>query len=368
VPSPPRRPPPPRLHPFEEAVAACVRERRLFRDGDRVVVALSGGADSTALLLALHALSRGPGPRARLAAAHLDHGLRRGSAADARAARALARRLGVPFRAARLRGLRGSARGSLEREARSARYGFLARVARREGARAVATAHHRDDRAETVLHRLLQGATLGGLAGIPARRPLPGAPGCSVVRPLFDADRAAVLAYLADRGVPHREDPSNGDGSNARSRLRTRILPALLLHYPQARTSLLRLGAQAREALEALDAAAAAAGPGVRVRAGAARLPRAAFEGRGSEAVRRLLAALLGALGEAPPPRAAVERAREAIARADGEARRVPVRGGVEVEVGPGEVRARRVSSSRGRRPSPRRPASRRRSPPASRP
>jgi len=355
--------PAPGLHPFEEAVRRCVRERRLFRGGDRVVVALSAGPDSTALLLALHSLSRGPGPRVRLVAAHLDHGLRRGSAGDARAAKALARRLRVPFRGARLRGLRGRARGSLEAAARTERYAFLARVARREGARAVAVAHHVDDRAETVLHRLLQGSSLAGLAGIPARRPLPGAPGCTVVRPLFDLERASVLAYLRDRGVPFREDPTNRDGSNARARLRAEVLPVLLRAYAQARTSLLRLEGQAREALRALDAAAG--GTPVRVRRGVARLPRAAFEGKGPEGVRRLLRALLAALGEAPPARAAVERTREALGRGDRKERRVPVRGGVEVAVGPAEVR---VSCSRSPGPSRGRRASRPRTPRASRP
>jgi tRNA(Ile)-lysidine synthase len=153
------------LHPFEARVAATVRRGRLFRARERVVVALSGGPDSTALLLALHALG------VPLVAAHLDHGLRRGSAGDAAAARMLARSLGIPFRSLRLRALRRRARGSLEDAARRERYAFLARIARREKAAAVAVAHHLDDRAETVLHRLLQGGALPGLAGIPATAP-----------------------------------------------------------------------------------------------------------------------------------------------------------------------------------------------------
>jgi tRNA(Ile)-lysidine synthase len=358
-----RRPRAPRLHPFEEAVRACLRARRLAADGDRVVVALSGGADSTALLLALRGIARGRGPRLRLVAAHLDHGLRPGSAADARAARALARRLRIPFRGARLRGLRTGAGGSLERAARRARYAFLAAVARGAGADAVATAHHADDRAETVLHRLLQGATLRGLAGMPARRPLPGAPGCRVVRPLFDVDREAVLGYLRDRGVPHREDPTNADGSNARSRLRARVIPAIRADYPGFLRALLRVADLAREAGAALDASARARGGPVRRTADGAALPREAFRGAGPEGVRRLLGALLAAVGEAAPPRAAVERAADGLARGDGRERRVPVRGGVEVRVGPDGVR---VSSSRspGRKPR----ASRARSRPSSRP
>ncbi|HEU4394823.1 MAG TPA: tRNA lysidine(34) synthetase TilS [Planctomycetota bacterium] len=365
-----RRPASTALHPFEAAVRDCLRSRRLAADGDRVVVALSGGADSTALLLALHALARGPGPRLRLVAAHLDHGLRPGSAADARAAAALARRLRVPFRGGRLRGLRGRARGSLEAAARRERYAFLATVAARVRAAAVAVAHHADDRAETVLHRLLQGATLRGLSGMPVRRPLPGAPGCRVVRPLFDLDRAAVLGYLRDRGAAHREDPTNGDGSNARARLRARVLPAIGRAYPGFRGALLRVADLAREAGAAIDASARARGGAVRRAAGSARLPRTAFEGAGREGIRRLLAALLDAIGEGAPGAAAVDRTVEALARGDGRERRVPVRGGVEARVGPGGVRVGRVSSSSRSGPPPgasSTPASPARSPRASR-
>jgi tRNA(Ile)-lysidine synthase len=325
--------------PFEEAVAATVRRGRLFRKGDRVVVAFSGGPDSTALLLALHALG------VPLVAAHLDHGLRPGSGGDAAAARRLARSLRVPFRSARLRGLRKRARGSLERAARAERYAFLARVARREKAAAVAVAHHRDDRAETVLHRLLQGGALPGLAGIPLRRPLPGAPGCPVVRPLFDVDRAAVESYLRDRGVAAREDPTNGDGSNARSRLRHRVLPAVLAEYPGARASLLRLADTAREASRILDAGAASAAAGWEVGGRAVRAPRSDFEGLTAAGARRLLGEALRAAGcgRTDPPRAAVERFLAAIGERDGRTRGVPIRGGVEARVGPGIVEVRRA-------------------------
>ncbi len=326
-------------------MAATIRRGRLFRDGDRVVVALSGGPDSTALLLALVALAAGPGPRVRLVAAHLDHGLRAGSRGDAAAARRLARSLGVPFRGGRLRGLRGRARGSLEAAARAERYAFLARVARRERATALAVAHHLDDRAETVLHRLLQGANLPGLAGIPLRRPLPGAPRCAVVRPLFEVDRAAILAYLAQRGVAAREDPTNRDGSNARSRLRERVLPALLAEYPGARLSLLRMAETAREASRLLDGEAAGAAARWRVRGKGVLAPRADFEGRTAAGTRRLLAEALRAAGcgRSDPPRAAVDRFLAAMGSGDRRTRAVPVRAGVEARVGPATVEVRRT-------------------------
>jgi len=322
-------------HPFESAVAAAVRRGRLFGAGDRVVVALSGGPDSTALLLALHALG------VPVVAAHLDHGLRRGSAGDAAAARRLARSLRVPYRSERLRGLEGS----LEKAARGARYAFLARVARRERVRAVAVAHHLDDRAETVLHRLLQGGALPGLAGIPPRRPLPGAPGCSVVRPLFDLDRASVEAYLRDRGVEAREDPTNGDGSNARSRIRMRILPAILAEYPGALASLVRLGETAREATRILDDEATRCAERWKRKGKGVTAPRADFEGLTAAGTRRLLAEALARAGcvRTDPPRAAMDRFLAALGERDGKARRVPVRGGVEARVTPRTVEVRRL-------------------------
>ncbi len=329
---------PPMLHPFETAVAAAVRRRRLLGPGDRVVVAFSGGPDSTALLLALRALRYG------VIAAHLDHGLRRGSAADAAAARRLARALGIPFRSARLRGLRRKARGSLEGAARSARYAFLARVARRERAAAVAVAHHLDDRAETVLHRLLQGGALPGLGGIPPRRPLPGAPGCAVVRPRFDLDREAVEDYLRAKGVAAREDPTNGDGSNARSRLRLRVLPAILAEYPGARRAIVRLGETAREAARILDAGASRTAAGWTVKGQAVSAPRPDFEGLTAAGTRRLLGEALRAVGceRLDPPGAAMERFLAALGERDGRTRRVPIRGGVEATVGPRTVEVRR--------------------------
>ena len=340
---PPSPAPPLPLHPFESSVAAFLRTERLLGGGDRVVVALSGGPDSAALLHALSAVSAGPGPRLRLTAAHFDHGLRPGSAADAAAARALARGLGVPFRSARAKGLRPPGGGSPEAAARTARYAFLAAVARRVKARAVAVAHHRDDRVETVLHRLLQGATLRGLAGIPLRRPLPGARGCSVVRPLFAESRASILAYLEDRSVPFVEDPTNAGAGNARARIRSSILPSLLAAYPQAGASILRLEGLAREASGILDAELETAARGLRVRGATASLPRAAFAGRSEEGVRRLLSRLLGAAGRegSDPPLAAVRRLREALASGDGKSRRIPVGKGVEAEVAAERVRVR---------------------------
>ena len=232
------------MHPFARSVADFAHQSALFctlagKDGDgaRVLVALSGGPDSVALLLALHEAERANAlGDARLAgAAHFHHGLR-GLDADADAAFAAAScaRVGLPcliglgavgaFRAA------ARHRPSPNDAARSARYEFLREAAREMNATHVATAHTSDDQAETVLLRVLRGTTPDGLAAIPARRVLcaggDDGENVTLVRPLLEQSRAAVEAYLADQGVNARRDPSNDDLRYARSRVR-RLLPRL---------------------------------------------------------------------------------------------------------------------------------------------
>src|SRR5436189_3233901 len=116
-------------------------------------------------------------------------------------------------------------RANLEAVGRRVRYDFLASVARETGAAWVATGHTADDQAETVLHRLLRGTGLKGLAGIPARRAL--APGVDVVRPLLKVRRAEVLAFLQETGQRFRQDTSNVDPRFTRNRIRHELLPSL---------------------------------------------------------------------------------------------------------------------------------------------
>jgi tRNA(Ile)-lysidine synthase len=342
------RGPSPATDPFEAAVGRALRALGA-RDGDGAVVAFSGGPDSCALLAAAAALGDGTGPRLRLVAAHLDHGLRPGSAAEARAARSLARRLRVPFRLRRARSLAPAGGGSPEAAARKARYAFLAEAAARVRARWVLVAHQRDDRVETVLHRLLQGAALGGLAGIPPSRPLPGARGVRVLRPLLDLSRAEVRDYLRRRKLAAVEDPTNAGDGNARARLRSRVLPALRRVYPGADAALLRLEGICADARSLASGAAERAATRLRKVRGGARVPRSAFAGLGAEATRLLLARLLSAAGaaRAVPPEAALARFREAMAAADGRERLVPVTGDAELRIGAAHV------SASGRSPRP---------------
>jgi tRNA(Ile)-lysidine synthase len=186
-----------------------------FPRSGSVILAVSGGADSTALLvLARHwrgRLKRGP----ELVAATVDHGLRPGSRAEAEAVGALARRLGVAHEILVWRG-RKSASG-IEAAARHARYRLLAELARRAGASAIATAHTLDDQAETVLMRLAAGSGPAGLAGM---RPRDIRHGIALLRPLLGVRKQRLIATLEREGIVWADDPMNADPAFARPRLR----------------------------------------------------------------------------------------------------------------------------------------------------
>jgi tRNA(Ile)-lysidine synthase len=218
-----------------------------------LVVAVSGGADSVALLRALLAAA---GSEVPLTAAHLNHGLRGPeSDADEVFVAELCARLGVALCRRRL-DVR-AAGDNVEATARRLRYGWLTEVARGCGAAWVATGHTADDQAETVLFRLLRGAGLQGLRGIAARRPL--AEGIGVVRPLLGATRAEVREGLRESGQVWREDSSNADLSHTRNRIRHQLLPLLEREFnPGVTAALARLAAQADEVFRAEEAEAAA--------------------------------------------------------------------------------------------------------------
>lgn len=192
-----------------------LREECGVGSGDRVLVAVSGGPDSMALL---HVLARlAPRLGVTLAAHGVDHGLRAEAAAELDLAEALATRLGVPFARSRVRVEPG---GNLQARARHARYAALEGAAARFGDALIATAHHADDRAETVILRLLRGAGPRGLAVLPPRAG-------SRIRPLIRARRTDIQLHLQRHGVDSARDPSNLDRRFARVRVRLDVLPLL---------------------------------------------------------------------------------------------------------------------------------------------
>ena len=225
---------------FLAQVRRTVATHRLWPPRSRIVVAVSGGADSVALVHAL--LSLRPEWRLALRIAHLDHGLRPDSAQDAAFVRELGARWYIPATIERrdVGALCAREGWSLEDGARRIRYQFLLEVARRESATHVAMAHTADDQAETVLLRLVRGTGLAGLGAIPITRRLDD--DTWIARPLLEVWRRDVTAYLAGLGLLHREDATNADQRFARNRIRHELLPLLERDYnPNIKEVLTRL-------------------------------------------------------------------------------------------------------------------------------
>ena len=213
--------PPSSLTPLHRRVSRAIDQDRLIPSGGRVCVALSGGGDSVALAAILTELAE----EADWSVAglfHVNHQLRRDADADEQFCETLARDLGVPITVERIDvAARARAdRTSIESAGHRVRYEQFARLVAGGTADRVATAHTRDDLAETVLLRLVRGAGPTGLAGI--RRSVG-----DVIRPALDVRREELRAFLRERGLPHRDDPSNADLTVLRNRIRHRVLPVL---------------------------------------------------------------------------------------------------------------------------------------------
>ena len=225
--------------------AARFVEKELGADirGRRLVVALSGGADSTALLTVFCALRGMLG--VSLFAAHLDHGLRAESAAEAQAAGELCRRFGVPFfvKRADVGALAQAQRCGVEEAGRRARYEFLEECRAATGSRWVLTAHHVGDLAEDVLMRLSRGALWPGLGGM---KGLVDEPGRHVLRPLLMLEKAQLEGLLRRVAVTWQEDASNRSRAWKRNRMRHDVLPLLLAENPSFYESVRRLWRAAR--------------------------------------------------------------------------------------------------------------------------
>jgi len=276
----------------------------LLAPGEHIGVAVSGGPDSVALLL-LAATAR-PG---LVAAATVDHGLRAGSRAEAEAVARLCDQLGVSHDILTIEwpALPTSA---IQEQARDARYEALGAWAKAKNLGAVATGHHADDQAETLLMRLLRGAGVRGLAGMRRSAPLPGSGAVRLLRPLLDWRRADLEAIVAQAGVEAADDPSNHDDRHERVRVRRLLAAADWLDPAALATSSAHLAA-ADEAIEWAvarelatvrgQADALAYRPGdapseIRRRVAARLIARLASEGDGSELRGRELDRLVGEL------------------------------------------------------------------------
>ncbi len=201
-----------------------IAEETLLAPGEAVLLAISGGRDSMALLHAMHILARKA--HYRLLAFGIDHGLRPEAPRELDTAADFARSLGVVFQRTSIRLEPG---GNLQARARTARYRALEDAASAFGAKVIATAHHADDRAETFLLRLLQGSGASGLAVLPPKA----AGTITRIRPLIRAQRKDIDAHVTRHVIPYANDPSNENPRFLRVKVRRELLPLLCHINPQ---------------------------------------------------------------------------------------------------------------------------------------
>lgn len=245
--------------PLTGQVAEYIDAKHLVPSRAGVVVGVSGGADSVALLAVLGALADRPGREWRLTVAHLNHGLRAGAEADAAFVGELAQARSLPL-VAEARDVAAEAKRAgegIEQAARRLRYEFLGAAAERCGASVVAVGHHADDNVETVLYRIARGTHLRGLAGIPASRPL-GGPEVKLVRPLLGCRRKQIEEFCRRNGLRWRTDETNLDVRYRRNFIRNELLPLMKDKLnPSIDQAVDRLAAAAGEVEQYMQEAAA---------------------------------------------------------------------------------------------------------------
>ena len=228
----------PRLSSFAANLLREWQRLELPASGATIIVAVSGGADSSALLLALEELINHEKLRLSLVVAHLDHGLRKESRSDAEWVSELTRSLGLELRIARANLKQGLKKGiktstgkperNIEQAARDARYEFLRKTAMKKKSTIVLTAHTQDDQAETILMRLLRGSSAEGLSGTSPIRPLAAGSNVLLIRPLIAwARRLDTENYCTGRQIEFRVDEMNNDEAFSRVRVRKQLMPLM---------------------------------------------------------------------------------------------------------------------------------------------
>ena len=243
---------------LHSALSRSVRSHGLH--GSVLLVAASSGADSTALLHALHSQSDALG--LTLHVAHFDHNFRPEAAEDARFVETMAAHLGLPFITEHedpIAYQRQHGISSFEAAARELRYRFLGRAAESVGASAIALGHNADDQAETVLMHLLRGTGIDGLRGMDTLSTWHRSDGLQHVnlfRPLLAVTKDQLRSYCKEKDIPYREDPANLDMRFTRNRVRHQLLPGLRQYNPRISEALLRLSQAATHEVDFLESEA----------------------------------------------------------------------------------------------------------------
>ena len=238
-----------RINQFARLLLIEWRKLRLPMSDGTVVVAVSGGADSTALLLAIEELKTNHKLYTQVCVAHLDHRLRKSSSKDAKWVAALATKLGFQSVTGRSKVAEDAraASDNLEQAAREARYTFLERTAKKVSAGYVLTAHTMDDQAETVLMRLMRGSAGAGLGGMESLRPLSKNSSIKLARPILWARRSETEDYCRQRKIEFLSDEMNEDQRFARVKVRKQLLPLMQSFNTRIVEALSRTATQLRE-------------------------------------------------------------------------------------------------------------------------
>lgn len=229
-------------------MAVFITDERIFEHQDGLLVATSGGIDSVVMLDMLYKLSKTR--RWRLVVGHIDHGFRgEASKKDAQFTKALAEKYNLPFRLETLAPKQFAGNGNKQALAREARYETFERWRKEEKLDFIVTAHHADDQAETLIHRLARGAGVSGLAGI---RLVAG----YIRRPMLFATKSQILEYAEKEGLSWQEDASNQSDKYTRNRIRHEILPALEALQPNARRNIAKAALVMQQTEELIDTTA----------------------------------------------------------------------------------------------------------------
>ena len=203
-----------------------IKNYRLIQKNDKILIGVSGGPDSVALLHILNSLSSKL--KFSLYIAHLDHMLRKDAIKDVEFVKKLSRALKIPLAIGRVNVKILAKNTSIEEAARNARFEFFFRIARKIKANKIALAHNLDDQAETVLMRILRGTGLSGMSGILPKRKISG---YEIIRPLLEVKRSEIESYLRDNRIKARQDRTNLKDIYFRNKIRNNLLPLLENHY-----------------------------------------------------------------------------------------------------------------------------------------